>query len=189
MGTFYRELETLRSQGLLRSMRLLHGAQSSRVILDGREVLLLCSNNYLGLAGHPVLKEAAIRAVEHYGTGSGASRLVSGNMELHEALEARIASFKRTEAALLFNSGYAANTGVIPAIVGKGDVIFSDRLNHASIVDGALLSRARLVRYPHNDVAYPAPAFGRDGTRRSAPDRERRGIQHGWRPGEALPIL
>jgi glycine C-acetyltransferase len=134
-------------------MRLVHGAQSSRVILDGREVLLLCSNNYLGLADHPVLKEAAIRAVEQYGTGSGASRLVSGNMELHEALEARIASFKRTDAALLFNSGYAANTGVIPAIVGKGDVIFSDRLNHASIVDGALLSRARLVRYPHNDVA------------------------------------
>ncbi len=143
----------MRSQGLFRSMRLLHGAQSSRVILDGREVLLLCSNNYLGLADHPLLKEASIRAVERYGTGSGASRLVSGNMELHEALEARIASFKRTEAALLFNSGYAANTGVIPAIVGKGDVIFSDRLNHASIVDGALLSRARLVRYPHNDVA------------------------------------
>ncbi len=154
MGTYYRELETLRSQGLLRSMRLVQGEQSSRVILDGREVLLLCSNNYLGLADHPVLKEAAIRAVERYGTGSGASRLVSGNMELHEALEARIAAFKRMEAALLFNSGYAANTGVIPAIVGKGDVIFSDRLNHASIVDGALLSRARLVRYPHNDVAY-----------------------------------
>jgi glycine C-acetyltransferase len=153
LGTFYRELETLHSQGLFRSMRLLHGAQSSRVILDGREVLLLCSNNYLGLADHPLLKEASIRAVERYGTGSGASRLVSGNMELHEALEARITSFKRTEAALLFNSGYAANTGVIPAIVGKGDIIFSDRLNHASIVDGALLSRARLVRYPHNDVA------------------------------------
>lgn len=153
MTSFHDELDALRKQGLLRSMRLLHGAQSSRVILDGREVLLLCSNNYLGLADHPLLKEASIRAVERYGTGSGASRLVSGNMELHEALEARIASFKRTEAALLFNSGYAANTGVIPAIVGKGDVIFSDRLNHASIVDGALLSRARLVRYPHNDVA------------------------------------
>ncbi|HEX2767682.1 MAG TPA: 8-amino-7-oxononanoate synthase, partial [Geobacteraceae bacterium] len=153
MGTFYKELEELRSQGLFRSMRLLRGKQSGRVILDGREVLLLCSNNYLGLADHPVLKEAAIRAVERYGTGSGASRLVSGNMELHEALEARIAAFKGTEAALLFNSGYAANTGVIPALVGKGDVIFSDRLNHASIVDGALLSRARFIRYPHNDVA------------------------------------
>ena len=152
MTSFHDELETLRKQGLFRSMRLLQGEQSHRVILDGREVLLLCSNNYLGLADHPVLKEAAIQAVERYGTGSGASRLVSGNMELHEALEARIAAFKGTEAALVLNSGYAANTGVIPALVGRGDVIFSDRLNHASIVDGALLSRARFVRYPHNDL-------------------------------------
>ena len=152
MTSFHDELESLRKQGLFRSMRLLQGEQSSRVILDGREVLLLCSNNYLGLADHPALKEAAIQAVERYGTGSGASRLVSGNMELHEALEARIAAFKGTEAALVFNSGYAANTGVIPALVGRGDVIFSDRLNHASIVDGALLSRARFVRYPHNDI-------------------------------------
>ena len=114
--------------------------------------VLLCSNNYLGLANHPLLKEAAISAVEHYGTGSGASRLVSGTMELHEALERRIAAFKGTEAALVFNSGYAANTGIIPAIADRGDVIFSDRLNHASIVDGALLSRAKLVRYPHNDM-------------------------------------
>jgi len=151
--SFHDELEALRKQGLFRSMRLLQGEQSGRVILDGREVLLLCSNNYLGLADHPVLKEAAIRAVERYGTGSGASRLVSGNMELHEELEARTAAFKGTEAALLFNSGYSANIGVIPALAGKGDVIFSDRLNHASIVDGALLSRARLVRYQHNDVA------------------------------------
>jgi len=150
--SFHDELETLRKQGLFRSMRLLQGEQSHRVILDGREVLLLCSNNYLGLADHPVLKEAAIQAVERYGTGSGASRLVSGNMELHEALEARIAAFKGTEAALVLNSGYAANTGVIPALVGRGDVIFSDRLNHASIVDGALLSRARFVRYPHNGL-------------------------------------
>jgi len=151
--TFREELDELHESGLFRSMRLIHGAQSGRVVLDGREVLLLCSNNYLGLADHPALKEAAIRAVERYGTGSGASRLVSGNMEPHCELEARIASFKGTEAALLFNSGYAANTGIIPAIAGRGDVIFSDRLNHASIVDGALLSRARLVRYPHNDIA------------------------------------
>jgi glycine C-acetyltransferase len=150
--TFHEELGELREAGLFRNMRLLHGEQSGRVVMDGREVLLLCSNNYLGLADHPALKEAAIRAVERYGTGSGASRLVSGNMELHEELEARIAEFKGTEAALLFNSGYAANSGIIPAITGRGDVIFSDRLNHASIVDGALLSRARLVRYPHNDV-------------------------------------
>lgn len=153
MTSFHDELESLRKQGLFRTMRLLQGEQSHRVVLDGIEVLLLCSNNYLGLADHPVLKEAAIRAVERYGTGSGASRLVSGNMELHEALEARIAAFKGTEAALVFNSGYAANTGVIAALAGRGDAIFSDRLNHASIVDGALLSRARFVRYPHNDTA------------------------------------
>jgi glycine C-acetyltransferase len=150
--TFREELDELREAGLFRSMRLIQGKQSGRVVLDGREVLLLCSNNYLGLADHPALKEAAIRAVERYGTGSGASRLVSGNMEPHAELECRIAAFKGTEAALLFNSGFGANTGIIPAIVGKGDVIFSDRLNHASIVDGALLSRARLVRYPHSDV-------------------------------------
>ena len=150
--TFHEELEDLRARGLYRQLRLVEGAQTDRVILDGREVLLFCSNNYLGLATHPALKKAAIRAVERYGTGSGAARLVSGNMELHEALEKRIAAFKGTEAALLFNSGYAANTGIIPAIIGKGDLIFSDRLNHASILDGALLSRAKLVRYPHNDM-------------------------------------
>jgi glycine C-acetyltransferase len=142
----------LRAQGLYRQMRLVEGSQRSRVRLDGREVLLLCTNNYLGLADHPALKEAAVLGVERYGTGSGASRLVSGNMELHEMLESRIAGFKGSEAGLIFNTGYAANTGVIPAIVGRGDVIFSDRINHASIVDGALLSRARFVRYPHNDL-------------------------------------
>ena len=152
MVIFRDELEELRRQGLFRSMRLLGGSQSNRVVLDGREVILLCSNNYLGLADHPFLKDAAISGVERYGAGSGAARLVSGNMELHEALEARIAVFKGTGAALLFNSGYAANTGIIPALVGRGDTVFSDRLNHASIVDGALLSRASLVRYPHNDV-------------------------------------
>jgi glycine C-acetyltransferase len=151
--SFHEELEELRLAGLYRQKRLIGGAQESRVLLDGRETILLCSNNYLGLANHPLLKEAAIRAVERYGTGSGASRLVSGTMELHEALERRIAVFKRTEAALVFNSGYAANTGIIPALVGRGDLIFSDRLNHASIVDGALLSRAKLVRYPHSDMA------------------------------------
>jgi glycine C-acetyltransferase len=121
--------------------------------MEGREVLLLCSNNYLGLADHPRLKEAAVDAVMRYGTGSGASRLVSGTMDLHEALEQRIATFKGTEAALVFNSGYAANSGIIPALVGRGDVVFSDKLNHASIVDGCLLSRATLVRYPHRDLA------------------------------------
>lgn len=152
MRPFREELEHLRMEGLFRQMRLVGSAQDSRVLLEEREVVMLCSNNYLGLANHPLLKEAAITAVERFGTGCGASRLVSGTMDLHEALERRIAVFKGTEAALVFNSGYAANTGIIPAIVGRGDVIFSDRLNHASIVDGALLSRAKLIRYPHNDM-------------------------------------
>ncbi len=152
MTTFREELELLKKQGLYRSLRLVEGAQQSHVRLDGREVIMFCSNNYLGLADHPLLKDAAVRAVEKYGVSSGASRLVSGTMELHQELEACLARFKGTEAALVFNSGYAANTGIIPALTGRGDVIFCDRLNHASIVDGCLLSRAKLVRYPHNDM-------------------------------------
>jgi len=149
--TFSDELDALRAEGLYRSMRVINGAQGSRVELEGRQVLLLCSNNYLGLADHPALKRAAVEGVA-FGVGSGASRLVSGTMELHERLEARIAAFKGTEKSLLFNSGYAANTGIISALVGRGDAIFSDRLNHASIVDGALLSRAGFYRYPHRDM-------------------------------------
>ncbi len=151
--TIQNELEDIRNRGLLRSTRLISGRQTARVTCNGHDVLLLCSNNYLGLADHPVLAAASIAAIEQFGTSSGASRLVSGTMELHERLEAAVASFKKREAALLFNSGYAANTGIIPALVGRGDVVFSDRLNHASIVDGILLSGARLVRYPHNDFA------------------------------------
>ena len=151
--SFAEELEILKARGLHRKMRRIAGSQGSRVVVDGKDSLLLCSNNYLGLAGHPRLAEAAISAVERYGTSSGASRLVSGNMELHALLEERIARFKGTGAALVFNSGYAANSGIIPALAGKGDMVFSDRLNHASIVDGCLLSRATMVRYPHNDIA------------------------------------
>lgn len=146
-------LQRLREEGLHRSLKRIDGSQGPRVMLGDRRMVLLCSNNYLGLASDARLKEAAIRATEKYGVGTGASRLVSGTMELHEVLEQRLARFKGTEAALVFNSGYAANTGVIPALVGKGDVVFSDRLNHASIVDGCLLSRARMVRYPHGDTA------------------------------------
>ena len=145
------ELEQIRERGLYRRTRLIQGRQSAWVEMGGKRVLLLCSNNYLGLADHPALIEAAVNAATQFGVSSGASRLVSGTMELHERLEAALARFKQTPAALVFNSGYAANTGVIPALAGRGDVIFSDRLNHASIVDGALLSGARLVRYPHND--------------------------------------
>lgn len=120
--------------------------------IDGKDVILLCSNNYLGLADNPRLKEAAIKAVERYGVGSGASRLVSGTMKLHLELEERIARFKGTEAAVVFNSGYTANTSVIPALVGHGDIVFSDKLNHASIIDGCVLSRAEFKRYPHKDM-------------------------------------
>jgi len=151
-GSIREELDQIRGRGLYRSTRLITGSQGARVTLDGRDVLMLCSNNYLGLADHPALTEASIRAVERFGTSSGASRLVSGTMELHEELESAVAEFKRTDAALVFNSGFAANSGIIPALVGRGDVIFSDRLNHASIIDGAMLSGARLVRYPHNDT-------------------------------------
>ena len=151
--TIHDELEQIRNRGLYRTTRLIGGRQSARVLLDGREVLMLCSNNYLGLADHPALRMAAVKATEGFGTSSSASRLVSGTMELHEQLETEVADFKQTEAALAFNSGYAANTGIISALAGRGDVIFSDRLNHASIVDGAVLSGARMVRYPHNDPA------------------------------------
>lgn len=160
------DLRRLREEGLYRVMKRIEGSQGPRVMLDGREVMLLCSNNYLGLANHPILKEAAVRAIEKYGVGSGASRLVSGTMELHEALERRIAVFKGTERALVFNSGYAANTGVIPALAERGDVIFCDRLNHASIVDGCLLSRARLVRYPHKDMPSLRRLLSEHGGRR-----------------------
>lgn len=146
------ELAELQSSGLYRSMRLVEGSQGGRVMMDGSEVLLLCSNNYLGLSDHPKLIEAACEAVRRYGTGSGAARLVSGNMTLHKMLEERLATFKGTEASLLFNNGYSANLGIISAIVGRGDTVYSDRLNHASIVDGVILSRAKHLRYPHNDV-------------------------------------
>ena len=150
--TIQQELEQIRKRGLYRSTRMISGMQGPHVEMDGRDMLMLCSNNYLGLADSPALIQASVEATEQYGTSSAASRLVSGTMALHELLEREVAVFKQCQAALVFNSGYAANTGVIAALVGRGDVIFSDRLNHASIIDGALLSSARLIRYPHNDI-------------------------------------
>lgn len=147
-----RELDKITREGLLRQTRLVEGPTGTTVTMDGEEKLLFCSNDYLGLANNTEVKEAAIEATLRYGTGAGASRLVSGTMTLHEELEERIRRFKKAEAVLLFNSGYSANTGAITAITDRNTEIFSDRLNHASIVDGALLSRARLRRYPHNDI-------------------------------------
>ena len=146
------ELSRLKDAGLYRHMPLIQGPQEPKVKINGKDVILLCSNNYLGLANHPKVKEASISAIEKYGFGSGASRLVSGNMKLHEELEQRLARFKGTEAALVFNSGYHANIGIIPALASRGNLIFSDKLNHASIVDACILSRARLIRYPHKDM-------------------------------------
>ena len=148
------ELARLKSEGLLRSIRTFESAQGPRMRLEGRDLILLCSNDYLGLANHPKVKEAAKEAIDRYGFGSGASRLVAGSMSPHRELEEKLAEFKGTEAALLFNSGYAANTGVIPALVGRSDVIFSDRLNHASIIDGCILSRVEVRRYRHHDGSH-----------------------------------
>lgn len=156
-------LDEIRDKGLLRSVRQIAGV-GPRVLLDSRDCLLLCSNNYLGLADHPALKQAAADAAVRFGASSGASRLVSGSLALHDELETSVADWKGTETALIFNSGYAANTGIIAALAGRGDIIFSDRLNHASIIDGALLSGAKLVRYPHNDTVVLAQLLERHQT-------------------------
>jgi glycine C-acetyltransferase/8-amino-7-oxononanoate synthase len=149
-------LEELRDRGLYRRLRLVSGPQGPRVTLDGREVLLLCSNDYLGLANHPRVVGAAADAAMRWGAGAGASRLISGNMQPHGRLEARLASFKGYESALLFGSGYLANTGTIAALAGRGSVVFSDELNHASIIDGCRLSRAETFVYRHRDVEHLA---------------------------------
>lgn len=147
------ELTQLKREGLYRSCHLVEGEQLPRVRMAGRTTINLSSNNYLGLATHPKLKEAAKEAIDLYGCGAGASRLISGTMEVHEKLEDRIARFKGTEAALVLNSGYAANLGLLSALTGQGDIIFSDSHNHASIVDGCRLSKAEVKVYPHKGVA------------------------------------
>ncbi len=149
-------LEELRDRGLYRRLRLVGGPQGPRVLLDGDDVLLLCSNNYLGLADHPQVREAAAAASLRWGAGAGASRLVCGNMAPHRELESRLAEFKGCEAALLFGSGYLANTGTVAALAGAGEVVFSDELNHASIVDGCRLSRAETFVYRHADLEHLA---------------------------------
>jgi 8-amino-7-oxononanoate synthase len=146
---FQKEIEELKSQGCYREMRTVEGEQGSSVIMDGKRVVMLSSNNYLGLANHPRLKKASIDATLSYGTGSGASRLISGNMEIHQTLEKELAQFKGTERVLLFNSGYQANIGAIPVLAGEGDLILSDQLNHASIIDGCRLSKATIRVYEH----------------------------------------
>ena len=158
-------LAELRRSGLHRRMRLIEGPQGPRVLIDGSEVLLLCSNNYLGLADHPRVRQAAAEAAERFGAGAGASRLISGSMSLHRELEGRLAAFEGSEAALLFGSGYLANTGVVAALAGRDEAVFSDELNHASLIDGCRLSRAETFVYRHRDTEHLEWGLRRAGDR------------------------
>ncbi|HXL14810.1 MAG TPA: pyridoxal phosphate-dependent aminotransferase family protein, partial [Methylomirabilota bacterium] len=145
-------LVQLKQDGLYRRLRRLEGEQLPRARFDGHPVVNLSSNNYLGLTTHPKMREAALQAVRELGVGSGSVRTIAGTMELHMELERRIAAFKKTEASVVFQSGFAANAGTVSALLGKGALILSDELNHASIIDGARLSRADIRVYPHRDV-------------------------------------
>lgn len=148
------EVDRLRDKGLYRRLRVFRTGQVPHAIVDGKEVLLLSSNNYLGLSEHPLVKKGAVGAVEAYGTGSGGSRLTTGTSELYASLEDALADFKRTERSLVFSTGYMANLACLTSLVGQGDVIFSDELNHASIVDGCKLSRAETRVYRHRDTEH-----------------------------------
>jgi 8-amino-7-oxononanoate synthase len=149
-------LAELDALGRQRRTRLVEGPQGPQVLLDGKPVTLLCSNNYLALAAHPKVRQAAAQAAMEHGAGAGASRLISGTMSVHRELEQRLAELLGTQACMLFGSGYLANMGVIGALAGRGDVVFSDELNHASIVDGCRLSRAQVLVYRHLDLDHLA---------------------------------
>jgi glycine C-acetyltransferase/8-amino-7-oxononanoate synthase len=166
MSEIAERLAELERLGLDRRMRLVSGPQGPTVLLDGKPVLLLCSNNYLGLADHPRVREAAADAAMRWGVGAGASRLVSGTMTIHRRLEERLATFEHSEACVLFGSGYLANIGVIGALAGRGDTVFSDELNHASIVDGCRLSGAEIVVYRHLDAEHLEWSLRQSGGRR-----------------------
>jgi glycine C-acetyltransferase len=146
------EIDNLKETGLYNNIRTLSSPQGAWLVVDGKKVLNFCSNNYLGLANHPKIVEAARKATETYGVGPGAVRTIAGTMDLHTELEERLAAFKGVEAAITFQSGFNANLATIPALVGKEDVIFSDRLNHASIIDGCRLSGAKIIAYEHNSA-------------------------------------
>ncbi len=145
------DLQELKDSGLYVHIRTLESPQGAWIVVEGRRVLNMCSNNYLGFANHPALREAAKKAIDTYGVGPGAVRTIAGTMKLHLELEEKLAAFKGAEAVISFQSGFNANLATIPALVGRGDAIFSDELNHASIIDGCRLSRAEIIRYAHND--------------------------------------
>jgi glycine C-acetyltransferase len=146
------ELDSLKSQGLYRPLRQLSGEQAAHSTIDGRSVVNLSSNNYLGLTTHPKLKAKALAAIERLGVGSGAVRPIAGTMEIHMELERRLAEFKKTETVVVFQSGFTANAGTVASLLSKDDVVISDELNHASIIDGCRLSRAAIKVFPHKDV-------------------------------------
>ena len=146
------ELESLKSQGLYRRLRVLEGEQQATTTFDHRQVVNLSSNNYLGLTTHPRLRESAIKAIETFGVGSGSVRTIAGTMAIHMELEERLADFKKTEAAVVFQSGFTANAGTVSSVLTKEDVVISDELNHASIIDGCRLSRAAIKVFPHKDI-------------------------------------
>lgn len=165
MNEIEQRLQELEQLGLTRRLRLVSGPQGATVLVDGKPLLLLCSNNYLGLADHPRVREAAADAAMRWGVGAGSSRLVSGTMTIHGRLEEQLAEFKGSEACVLFGSGYLANIGVIGALAGRGDVVFSDELNHASLIDGCRLSRAEVAVYRHRDVEHLDWSLRRHGRR------------------------
>src|SRR5881398_1023267 len=146
------ELDSLKQQGLYRKLRVLEGEQKSRSTFDHRQVVNLSSNNYLGFTTHPLLRERALDATRTLGVGSGSVRSIAGTMDIHMELERRLAAFKKTEAVVVFQSGFAANAGTVAAVLTKDDVVVSDELNHASIIDGSRLSRATIRVFPHKDV-------------------------------------
>lgn len=148
------EIKGLKDMGLYNTIRVIGSPQGARLNVDGRVVLNFCSNNYLGLADHPLLKAAAANALQKYGAGPAAVRTIAGTLDIHNELEKKIAQFKNVESAITFQSGFCANLAVIPALVGKDDIIFSDELNHASIIDGSRLSGAQIVRYNHCDPTH-----------------------------------
>ena len=166
-----RELEQIREKNLLRKMTVFDTAQSSVVEVEGKREHLFSSNSYLDMCNEPAVKEYARRILDEYGIGSGGSRLTTGTTRIHMQLEETIAAFKKREAALVFNTGYMANVGILSALAGRGDIIYSDELNHASIIDGCRLSRADLVIYRHNDMD--------DLEEKIKAHPGRRGVQHG----------
>ncbi len=184
------EVAALRERHLYRALRVMTSAQGPIVSIGDQRLISLSSNDYLGLTHHPRLREAALAAVRDYGVGSGAVRTIAGTMAMHEELEAELAEFKGTPAVLTFQSGFTANTGVIPTITGETDLIVSDSLNHASIIDGMRLSKAPRKVYPHADVSALRRRPRRGGRERprgdrravpTHPRRDRRGLLHGRR--------